>query len=152
PEMPAARGAHDLGADHPVARVRLCDHAVERRRLEEARPTAARLELRLRAEQLGAAGGAPIHTGGVLVPVDAREGALRAFVAEDLVLLGSQALAPLLVGELQFRLHATRVPRAGQRTTSDSATNCVAAAATTSRWNTSWNPNVVGNGFGQALA
>jgi hypothetical protein len=69
----------------------------------------------------------------VLVPVDAREGSLGALVAEDLVLLGSQALAPLLVRELQLRLDGTSVARAAQRTTSESATNCVAAAAMTSR-------------------
>ena len=33
-------------------------------------------------------------------------------------------------------------------TTSETATNCVTAAATTSRWKISWKPKVRGNGFG----
>src|SRR4030095_8429935 len=152
PEMAAAGRAHHLRANHPVARVRLRHDAVERRGLEEARPAAARFELRVRPEQHGAATGAPVDAGRVLVPVGAGEGSLRALVPEDLVLLGSQALAPLLVREVQLGLEETRVARAAQRTMSESATNCVAAAAMTSRWKTSWNPKVVGNGFGQALA
>ncbi len=38
--------------------------------------------------------------------------------------------------------------RATYITTSDTATNCVTAAATTSRWKISWKPKVRGNGFG----
>ena len=53
--------------------------------------------------------------------------------AKDLVLLRRESRPPLLVGELGLRLHVPRVP-AGQRTTSDKAMNCVAAAATTRRW------------------
>src|SRR5918994_6914052 len=49
PEMTPARRAHHLGANHPVARVRLGDDALERGRLEEARPPASRLELRIGA-------------------------------------------------------------------------------------------------------
>ena len=51
---------------------------------------------------------------------------------EDLVLLGSQARTPLLVRELGLRVHGPSVALAGQSTTSDSATNWVAAAAITS--------------------
>jgi hypothetical protein len=38
------------------------------------------------------------------------------------------------------------------RTTSETATNCVAAAATTSRWKISWKPNQAGAGFGHVVA
>src|SRR5688572_3286662 len=151
-EMAAARGAHHLGARHPVARVRLGDHAVQRRRLVEARPAASRLELRVGAEELGAAARTAVHAVGVLVPIRAGERALRAFVAQDLVLLGRESLAPLLLGELCLRFHGSRVPRPGQSTTSESATNWVTAAAMTSTWKISWKPNVAGNGLGQALA
>ena len=101
-EVAAARRAHDLGANHPVARVGLRDDAVERRRLEEARPAAARLELRVRAEELRPAAGAAVDAVAVLVPVRAGERALRALAPQDLVLLGREALAPLLVGELDL--------------------------------------------------
>ena len=62
-EVTAAGGAHDLGPGHPVARVRLGHDAVERRRLEEARPARARVELRLRAEELGATARAAVDAG-----------------------------------------------------------------------------------------
>ena len=37
-------------------------------------------------------------------------------------------------------------------TTRETATNCAAAAATTSRWKISWKPSVRGNGFGHLAA
>jgi hypothetical protein len=40
----------------------------------------------------------------------------------------------------------------GYITTIDTATNCETAAAMTSRWKISWNPNVRGNGFGHLQA
>ena len=42
--------------------------------------------------------------------------------------------------------------RATYITTSETATNCVTAAATTSRWKISWKPSVRGNGFGHFVA
>ena len=109
-EVAAAGGARDLGACHPVAGVRLRDDAVERRRLVEARPAAARLELRVGAEELRAAAGAAVHTVAVLVPVCARESTFRSLLAENLVLLGREALTPLLLGQLCLRFHGARVP------------------------------------------
>ena len=76
------------------------------------------------------------------------------FSRSTCVLLGGEAGAPLGVGELSL-LHAhDRTSGDGRRytTTSETATNCVAAAATTSRWKISWKPNVAGNGFGQWIA
>src|SRR5918994_625837 len=110
-EVAAAGRAHDLRARHPVARVRLGDDAVEGGRLEEARPAAARLELRVGAEELRAAARAAVDAVSVLVPVGARERALRPLVAEDLVLLGAQTLAPLRVGQLDLLGHAFRLAR-----------------------------------------
>ena len=74
------------------------------RRLVEARPPGARIELRVGAEQLGAAAGAAI--GAVVLDVDvlAGERALGPVLAQDLVLLGRQALAPLLVGQLNLAI------------------------------------------------
>ena len=51
------------------------------------------------------------------------------------VLLGAQALAPFGVGQLDPTRHR-------HITTSETATNCVTAAATTSRWKISWKPSV----------
>jgi hypothetical protein len=92
-EMSAARRTHDLGSNHPVARVGLGDHAVERRRLVEAGPTASRLELRVRAEQLRAASRAAIDPGSAR-PSRRRERALGALAAEDLVLLRRESRPP----------------------------------------------------------
>src|SRR5262245_61370048 len=103
--MTATGRAHDLGARHSVARVRLGHDAVERRRLVEARPARARLELRVGAEERAPAAGAAVDPRIVLVPVHARECALRALLPEDLVLLRRQALAPLGVGELDLLAH-----------------------------------------------
>src|SRR6185503_8028926 len=67
-------------------------------RLREARPARAGVELHARVEELVAAAGAAVHAVVVLVPVLTGEGALGAALAEHLVLLGSELLAPLLVG------------------------------------------------------
>ena len=113
-------------------------------RLDEARPAGAGVELRLGAKQLRAAAGTPIDAGHLGVRVRARERPLRRLPSQDGVLLGREALAPLLVGQLEpSRHHAT---------TSETATNCVTAAATTSRWKTSWKPMTRGNGFGHLVA
>src|SRR6266581_2549973 len=59
-EMAAAARAHDLGANHPVGRVRLLVDRIARGGRVERRPSAAGVVLRVRAEQLGAATGADV--------------------------------------------------------------------------------------------
>src|SRR5204863_5393382 len=67
-------------------------------RIGEARPSGARVELGVRREELGAAAGAGI--GAVVLRVDelAGERALGALPSEDVVLLGCEPGAPLLIG------------------------------------------------------
>src|SRR5947207_2706226 len=100
--MAAAAAAAHLGAgnDHLPILGRLDGVVVAR--LEEARPSRARVELCVRAEQLGAAAGAAVHTLVVGGPQLACEGALGAGPAEHPVLLGRELLAPLLLGLLDF--------------------------------------------------
>src|SRR5689334_17783831 len=57
-EMAAAARAENLGAVHSVRRVEPRLDAVQRGRLEEARPAGAGVEFRVGAEELGAAAGA----------------------------------------------------------------------------------------------
>ena len=60
-EVAAAARAQHLGADHPVGDVRLLlDRVVALRRVEGG-PAAARVVLRVRLEQLGAAPGAAVR-------------------------------------------------------------------------------------------
>jgi hypothetical protein len=66
-------------------------------------------------------------------------------LARDLV--GPTLLAPLQVAREAGLLGAVE----RQRTTSETATNCAIAAATTSTWKTSWYPNVAGNGSGRRM-
>src|SRR5581483_8745700 len=93
----AGRAAH-LDPAHAVARVDLgLDRGVVRR-LEEARPAGSRVELGVRAEQLGAAGAAAEDA----VLLDEVEVAgprrLGRRAAQDRVAVGVQLLPPLLVG------------------------------------------------------
>ena len=90
-EMAAAGGAHHLGAHHAVARVGLGDRRSRGRRLDEARPAGAGVELRVGAEELGAAAGAAVDAGVLRVDVLAGERALGALPPEDLVLLRASA-------------------------------------------------------------
>src|SRR5438034_4627613 len=103
--MAAAVRAGDLRSRHAVARIDLGDDARERRRLDEARPPGSRVELRLGLKQLAAATRAPVDPGCVLVPVRTGERTLRSLATQDLVLLGREALAPLLVAQLCLRNH-----------------------------------------------
>src|SRR4051794_25545734 len=96
-EMAAAAAAMHLGADHAVAAVgRGLDRA--RDRIVEARPTGAALELLFRREQLLPASHAGERAGTLLVIEGTRAGRLGTVAAENIVLLGGEQLAPLLVG------------------------------------------------------
>ena len=105
PEVTAARGAHDLGANHPVSRVGLLVDRVLAGRRVEGRPAAARVVLRLRAEDLGPATGAAIRARLEDVVVLAGERRLGALLPQDAVLLGGELGPPLLFCFLDL-LHA----------------------------------------------
>src|SRR5436190_7679148 len=113
-EMTAARGAHHLGAHHPERRVRLLVDRLLARRRVEGRPAAAGVVLRVGAEELGAATGAPVRAGLEDVVVLAGEGTLGPLLAQYTELLGRQLLAPLLLRLLDLCvlcfLHAQSSP------------------------------------------
>src|SRR5262245_12113842 len=96
-EMGVAVAAVRFRAGHPVAAVLFHGDIFLLRRLPEAGPAAAGLELVIGAEQLGAAAHAAVDAGLVIVPVLAGEGALRAVLARHLELLRRQLLLPLCI-------------------------------------------------------
>src|SRR5262245_7032592 len=95
--MGRAFGAMHLGAPHKQAAVLMGAHRLFRRRLVEAGPTGARVELGAGVEQRLAATDAFVHAIVVVVPVLAGEGAFGAVLAGHAVLLRRQLLAPLLI-------------------------------------------------------
>src|SRR5260221_3462621 len=96
--MRATVAAANLGADHAVAVVGDQLDRLGDRGLGEARPTRARLEPGVGAEQRVAAGRAAVHPVLLGERVLAAERRLGAAAAQDLVLLRCQLLAPLLIG------------------------------------------------------
>src|ERR1700733_9897824 len=98
--MAATRGAVDLDPMHPVAEIVDQLDVGPVRRLGEARPPRARVELRLGGEQLGAAAGTAIRSVRLLVEIGAGERALGSMAPKHLVLSGRQLLAPLALGLL----------------------------------------------------
>src|SRR5215210_9431565 len=103
--MAAAAGAGDLCACHPEAAVLMELHGVGHRRLREARPTGARVELRVRAEQLGPARAAAVDPVRLRVRVRTGERRLGALLTQDVETLRIQLLAPLLLGLLELFSH-----------------------------------------------
>src|SRR5688572_20191923 len=89
--------AERLGAAHAVGTVFLDCHVFLPRRLPEAGPTRARIELVLGAEQLSTAAHAAVLAFLVIVPVGAGEGRLGAFLARHVILVRSELLAPFRV-------------------------------------------------------
>src|SRR5690348_5500686 len=100
PQVPAAALARHFRAHHAVGLVHVLLDLRLRSRLGEARPAAARVELLARAEQFLAAAGAAIRALGMVVPILAGESALGPLLAQHVVLLGRQALAPILLARL----------------------------------------------------
>src|SRR5260221_6552177 len=96
--MAAARGAHLLSANHPVARVVLLVDRLLARRRGERGPAAAGVVLGLRAEELGATARTRIGAGLENVVVLTRERRFRPLLAQDAVLLGIELCAPLRIG------------------------------------------------------
>src|SRR5262249_41931520 len=80
-------------------------------RVGEARPSGAGVELRVGAEQRAAAAGAAVRAVALLVDVLPGERGLCGGVAQDLVLVGVELRAPLLVAlhDLLCLLHMTPV-------------------------------------------
>src|SRR2546423_10853220 len=104
--MAAATAAHDLRAAHEHAVVRPQLDRLGDRRLGEARPARAGVELGIGAEQRRLAGRTAVHTVVLAVPVGAGERTLSALLAEHAVLLRRQLPAPLLLGLAHLRLHS----------------------------------------------
>src|SRR2546427_530757 len=75
-------------------------------RLVEARPPGAGVKLRVRAEEVRSARGALVRSAVLGVDVLAGEGRLGALAAQDLVLLGGELAAPLLVCLLDLLGHS----------------------------------------------
>src|SRR4051795_13369267 len=104
-EVRAAAAAQHLRAGHPVGVVLARLDRLGDRRLGEARPAGAGVELRVRAEQLVAAGGAAVYPVFLRVGVLASERRLRAVPAQHLVLLRRELLAPLVFALLDLGFH-----------------------------------------------
>src|SRR5215211_474503 len=104
-QVAAAAGADDLRALHEEASVGSQLHRVRLGRLPERGPAGAGVELCVGAEQLLAAGAAAVDAVLVVVPVGACERALGALLAEHVVLVGRELLAPLFLGLLEL-LHS----------------------------------------------
>jgi len=83
PEMRAAGRTAHLGAPHAEAAVLDELDRLGADGLVEARPAAARVELRAALEQLGAAGAARVHAGALLVEELTRPGALGRRLAHE---------------------------------------------------------------------
>src|SRR4051812_31229168 len=122
-QVPAASRAHDFGAHHEVRAVLAGLDGLAEHRVGEARPAGAGLELRVGAEQRVAAAGAAVDAVALLVDVLALPRALRGGVAQDVVLVGVELLAPLLVGlcDLLGLLHVAPVERSAPHVTTPAA-------------------------------
>ena len=96
-----AAGAVTLDADHAVAAVDLGRDAALLDGAREGGPTRARVELVAGVVERVAAAGAGVGAFPVLVPEVPGEGALGAFLAEDLELLLGEEGAPLGLAELE---------------------------------------------------
>ena len=101
-EMAVAFRAQHLGADHAVADIALLVDMALDRRLGEARPAAAGIELGVGLEQRLAAAGAGIGALAVLMLVFAGERPLGRLLAQHRILHRRQFLAPLGVALLNL--------------------------------------------------
>ena len=99
-KMPSAGGTVHLDAVHAVAEIVKQLDVGAIRRLGEAGPASARLELRLRGEKLCAAPGATVRPVTLLVDVLAGECPLGSLLPEHLVLSRGQLPAPFVIALL----------------------------------------------------
>jgi hypothetical protein len=108
-EMCVALRARYFDAAHAVAPVLMLLDIPAGRRLVEARPASARVELRARLEEPRIAADAPISALAVLVPVGAREGALGSLLSRHTELLRRELTGPLLIGLFEFVRHEMKI-------------------------------------------
>src|SRR4029077_13814890 len=104
-QVSLARGAAHLGARHEEAPVGVLVHGGALDGLPEARPPGAGVELRLRLEERRASPCALVDALLLRGVVLAGEGALRAVLPQHPVLLGRQALLPLLIAQDDLVAH-----------------------------------------------
>src|SRR3954471_7375398 len=104
--MSTASMAVHLGADHAEGAVRRRADGVRQRSIE-AGPSGAAVELGVRREQRLIAGGAEERTSAVLVVERAGAGRLGPVLAQNLILIAVQLLAPLGV-RLRYLEHLAR--------------------------------------------
>ena len=79
--MSATRLAANLNPVHSERMIVVHLYRFRIQRVEKARPTRSRVELRLGSEKLRAAASALLHSGFMAIPVLTREGGLRAFLS-----------------------------------------------------------------------
>src|SRR4029077_12100504 len=97
-QMRIAAGTARLGASHAITGVGMFADVLAVGGGKEARPSGSRIEFCFRAKEQCAAADAVVRPVIVLVPVLARESALGAAAAGDLILLRGQLLLPLGFG------------------------------------------------------
>src|SRR5690242_21740088 len=108
-EMTATTRAVDLHAAHAESVVGVLLNRTFLGGLVEAGPAAARFKLRVRGEQLLAAGRAQVLAFRVTISVLAGERALGTLLAQHVVLLGGQFVAPFFFGLLNLLSGLRRV-------------------------------------------
>src|SRR5436190_1019748 len=105
-KMGAAVVAHDLSAAHAMAAVDFLFDIFSYSGLVEAGPAAARLILRVRQEEFGAAAGTGVHAFGLRFVVFAGKWPLGAFHPANRVLLGCEFLFPIVFGFHDLLFHS----------------------------------------------
>ena len=117
-QMASAIVADHFGTHHAQGAIAVGIHRAHVRWGEKAGPAGAAVEFRFTVEERLSAGCAAVHALLVVVPIRPGEGALGAFLAEDMVLLRRQLFLPLIValhegigvdGWFGFRLRAGRL-------------------------------------------
>src|SRR5262249_23635987 len=114
----AAAAAVHFGARQDQGVIIRCAHRILDRRVE-ARPPGAAVEFGLRAVERQIAGGAAKHAGAVLVVERTGEWALRALLAQHLILRRGEEMLPLVIGVRDFEGLGTGASRAQQGRNSD---------------------------------
>jgi hypothetical protein len=97
-EVAAALGTGNFDATHAEGAVVMEVDGVFGEGLEETGPAGSGLELGVGFEEGSVAGGAVVEAVGVVIDEGAGEGAFGALLAEDVILLGGELLAPLGIG------------------------------------------------------
>src|SRR3546814_6964365 len=101
-QMSVAIGATHFRADRAELGVAMLAYD---RRIDwrgEAWPSRARIEFGVACEQRRSAAGAAVHPGVMIIPVFAGEHPLGAGLAQNMILIGRQCIAPFALGFLQI--------------------------------------------------